>query len=129
MLCCFVFLIAATSNSKVIYEDETYKIFKKGKFYWMEIGDLGTAKSTPVLYLPLDSTYEKWRRVNIVGNGYAYFDIFYKNLPPPIGLLSSSDMIYINSIVYYPKEKACRVTFNGNPIIFLRSLLDEVKNV
>ena len=95
----------------------------------MEIGDLDQAKSPPILYIPKSKDFKTWMRVHKVNGEYITFEIFYKDLPPPIGLLLLSDMIYINRIVYYPKEKASIVYFNGEPIYLLRALLDKVKNV
>jgi hypothetical protein len=127
-LCCLFIISATSSNKKIIYEDETYIVFKEGKYYWMEIGK-NHIKGLPVLYIPKSKDLKTWLRVNKIKNDYVYFEIFYKNLPPPLCLLLFSDMIYINSIIYYPEAKVSIVYFNGDPIYFLRALLDKVKNI
>lgn len=113
----------------IIYEDETYVIYQKGKLFWMEIGDPKSCKGPPIVYSPVNSSLTTWRKRQVTKLGSFDADIFFRDLPPPFGLLLPSDMLYINRIVYFEKEKASMTFFNGMPIYFLRALLSKVKNV
>lgn len=130
MLCLLLMPITTNAGWKtLLYQDETYKVFRQGKLYWLEIrikdGDRGEA----VYYIPRSSDLKTWERISITKKGHFSADIFYLNLPPPFSLLLPSDMICISMIVYYPEKSAFIVYFNKNPIYFMRTLLDKVKNV
>ena len=130
MLCCVIVLpVSALLYPKIIYKDETYIVYKKGKLYWMTIGDTTKAKGPPVMYLPTSLDFKTWRKITKLEKGVFSVDVFYLDLPPPFSLLLPGDMLYINSIVYYPKSHVSRVYFNGKPYYFLNALLDRVKNV
>lgn len=134
MLCLFL-LIPATSSyaakKKLIYSDETYKVYQQGKLSWVEIRlkDEREHRGEPVYYIPRKN-YTVWEKVVITKKGFFSADIFYSNLPPPFSLLLPMDMIYINMIIHYPEKSAFIVRLNhADPIYFIRILLDKVKNV
>lgn len=130
MLCCVIILpVSALLYPKIIYEDETYKVYQKGDLYWMTIGDTTKAKGPPVMYLPASLDFKTWRRLIRTEKGTFGVDVFYLDLPSPFSLLLPGDMLYINSIIYYPKSHVSRVYFIGKPYHFLRALLGKVKNV
>lgn len=130
-LLCLIPIVDGHSSirKKKIYEDETYVIYQLGKKFWMEIGNPKASKVAPVLYYPVNEHTTTWRRITKTKKGNFDADIFFRDLPPPFGLLLPSDVIYINKIIYYPDNKASVTIFNGHPIYFLRALLKRVKNV
>lgn len=129
MMCLLLFVPASSSHAKLIYSDETYKVYTEKNFSWIEIrlkdGDLGD----PIYYQPRTIDFRVWERIHITEKGIFSADIFYKNLPPPFSLLLTSDMIYINTIIHYPKRSAFIIVINGEPRKLLTILLDKVKNV
>ena len=132
MLCLFL-LIPATSHAKkkLIYSDETYKVYQEGKLSWVAIRlkDERENRGEPVYYIPRKE-YKVWEKVVITKKGIFSADIFYLNSPPPFSLLLPMDMIYINMIIHYPEKSAFIVRLNhADPIYFIRILLDKVKNV
>ena len=116
-------------QKKIIYKDETYVIYNRGKLFWMEIGDPATAKGPPIVYSPAEISFKVWRKRQITKVGIFDSDIFFRDLPPPFGLLLPSDMLYVDRILYFEEEKASITVFNGYPIYFLTALLKRVKNV
>ena len=131
MMFCALLLIGSSFNREILYEDETHKLYKYRKLYWLEIGDVKTAKDPSIMYTPIDSDYKIWRRVYKSKKGIFDSDVFYSDLPPPVGLLLSADMIYISKFIYYPNSHVTIILFKNRfcATQFLRVLLDKVKNV
>ncbi len=128
LLCLFTHSVPFPKHKRVVYQDETYTFYQKGRTFWMEIGNPKECKGPPIVYSPTSDS-KIWRRRAATKKGFFDADIFFRDLPPPFGLLLPSDMVYIERIIYFPEKKAAVAFFNGPPFHYIRALLKQVKNV